>query len=217
MRLLKILATTATLLATSFPVAASAQSQSAADLSVSIVGSPDPVVRGRTITWTIIVRNLGPGEATGVRLAAEYGSDGSPFSATTTQGSCALGGGFVDFSMGSISPGGQATATVSIQAFGGDGGFLGPTVSSTTNDPNKGNNSATGRVEIIPGPPSSELGGTFCPPSGGVATGGGGTADESQPGLPAFGLLAVAVLVAAAVLRSVVEPRDGRLLAPRMH
>jgi len=201
MRLLKTLATTATLLATSFPVAASAQSQSAADLSVSIVGSPDPVVRSRTITWTITVRNLGPGQATGVMLAASYGSDGAPYSATTTQGSCALTQDAVDFSLGSISPGGEATATVGIQAFGGDGGALHARVSSTTNDPSMGNNEALGRVEITNGPPSGELGGTFCPPSGGVATGGGGTADGSQAGLATFRFLAMAVLGAVAVLR----------------
>ena len=200
MRLLKTLATTATLLATCFPVAASAQSQSAADLSVSMVGSPDPVVRGGTITWTITVRNLGPGQATGVTLAAFYGSDGVPVSATTTQGACTVSGESVDFSLGSIGPGGEATATAVMQAFGGDGGFLGVTASSTTNDPSEGNNSASRRVEILPGPPASELGGTFCPPIGGVATGGGGTADGSQSALP-FGLLAMAGLVAMAVLR----------------
>ena len=199
MRLMKTLATATAILATSLPAPASAQT-TAADLSVSIVGSPDPVVRGRTITWTITVRNLGPGEAAGVMLEAPYGSDGGPLSATTTQGSCALADGSVDFSLGSISPGGEATATVLMLAFGGDSGALGATASSTTNDPRMSNNDATGRVEIIPGSPSGRVAGTFCPPIGGVATGGGGTAAGSQAALP-FGLLAMAVLVAVAVLR----------------
>jgi len=198
MRLLKTLAMAAAFLVTSFPAPASAQST--ADLSVSIVGHPDPVVRGRPITWTITVRNLGPEQATGVLLQAFYGSDGSPFSATTTQGTCAFGGGSVDFSMGSIAPGGEATATVDIQAFGGDGGFLGVEVSSAANDPNRGNNTATGRVEIIPGSPSDELSGILCPPSGGVATGGGGTAADSPTPLASFGLLATAGLMAAVIL-----------------
>ncbi len=199
MRLLKTLATAAAILAMSFPAPASAQST--ADLSVSLVGAPDPVVRGKTITWTITVKNLGPGEATGVMLAAAYGSDGAPVSATTTQGACTLTGESVDFSLGKIGRGGEATATVTMQAFGGDGGFLGVEASSTTDDPSLRNNSAVGRIEIIPGPPTNELGGSFCPPSGGVATGGGGTSAGSQAALATFGLLAMAGLVAAAVLR----------------
>ena len=199
MRLLKTLAMAAAFLVTSFPAPASAQST--ADLSVSIVGHPDPVVRGRPITWTITVRNLGPEQATGVLLQAFYGSDGVPFSATTTQGTCAPGGGSVDFSMGSIAPGGEATATVHIQAFGGDGGSLGVEVSSSANDPNRGNNTARGSVEITPGSSSvDQLSGILCPPSGGVATGGGGTAARSQAPLASFGLLAMAGLMAAVVL-----------------
>ncbi|MGH2791001.1 MAG: DUF11 domain-containing protein [Actinomycetota bacterium] len=199
MRLLKTLVTAAAILATSFPAPASAQST--ADLSVSLVGVPDPVVRGKTITWTITVRNLGPGQATGVLLVAAYGSDGSPVSATTTQGACTLTGDSVDFSLGSISSGGEATATVAMQAFGGDGGFLFVEASSTTSDPSRGNNRASGSIGITPGPPSDQLGGTFCPPSGGVATGGGGTIADAQAALDPFGLLALAGLVAAAVLR----------------
>lgn len=199
MRVLKALAAAAALLAMSLPGVASAQTT--VDLSVSIVGRPDPVVSGRAVTWTITVRNLGPGQATGVLLEAVYGSDAFPVSATTTQGTCAPAAGSIDFSLGTISPGGEATATLVMQAFFGDGGFLEVTASSTTNDPNLRDNNASGRVGVISGSNQpNELGGTFCPPSGGVATGGGGTAAGSQPWFPTFALLAAALL-AAAVMR----------------
>jgi uncharacterized repeat protein (TIGR01451 family) len=200
MRLLKTLALAAAIIATSISGAASAQST--ADLSVSVVGSPDPVARNDPVTWTISVRNLGPGQATGVRLQASYGSDSSPVSATTTQGTCShTTGGIVDFSMGTISPGGVVTATAVMQSFGGDGDALRVTASSTTNDPNMKNNSAVGRVDIFGESPFRELSGTFCPPSGGVATGGGGTAADSQAWLATFGLLTLAGLAVAAVKR----------------
>jgi len=201
MRLLKTLTMVATILATSFPVPASAQS--AADLSLSIAGHPDPVVNSQTVTWTITVRNLGPDQATGVLLEASYGSDAFPVSATSTQGTCAPSGGegIVDFTLGKINPGGEVTATLVMQAFVGDGGLISLRASSNSSDPNLSNNSAEGRVEVLPGPRTDELGGTFCPPSGGVATGGGGTAAGATGGLAAFALLAMAGLLAAAILR----------------
>ena len=86
MRLLKALAVAAVIIATSIPGMASGAWK--ADLSVSVVGSPNPVVGSKDITWTINVTNLGPGQATGVQLEVFYGSDASALSATTTQGTC---------------------------------------------------------------------------------------------------------------------------------
>jgi uncharacterized repeat protein (TIGR01451 family) len=200
MRLLKKLALAAVLLATFVPGAASAQAT--ADLSVSIVGSPDPVRRNAALTWTITVRNLGPAQASGVQLETPIGSDSQPVSATTTQGTCARSadGLSLDFSLGSIAPGEEVTATVVYQAFGGDSDFLGVTVSSTTEDPNPRNNSAEGTVSIAGTAPLRDLSGTFCPPIGGVATGGGGTTAHSQVGLTTALLLTVGLLASTAIL-----------------
>jgi uncharacterized repeat protein (TIGR01451 family) len=199
MRLVKPLTFAAALLAISVPSAASAQST--ADLSVSIVGSPDPVRTNASLTWTITVTNLGPAQASGVQLVFPLGSDGQPFSATTTQGTCAPNSdrGSFDFSLGSIAPGGQVTATVVVQVFGGDSHFQGVSAASTTEDPNQRNNSARGSVSIGGTAPFRELSGVFCPPIGGVATGGGGTADGSQAWLMTV-LLAVGLLASATLL-----------------
>jgi uncharacterized repeat protein (TIGR01451 family) len=203
MRLLKKLALAGVFLAASIPGAASAQST--ADLSVSIVGRPDPVRNGETVTWTITVTNLGPAQASGAQLVASYGSDSQPLSATTTQGACAPNpdGGSIDFSLGSIAPGAQVTATVVSQVFGGDGDSLPVEASSITEDPRLGNNSATGSVSVVGGSQFRERelsGGTFCPPIGGVATGGGGTAAHSQAWLTTVLLSAVGLLASAAIL-----------------
>ena len=49
-------------------LAAPAAAQASADLTVSKVDSPDPVVVGKRLTYTITVTNLGPDTATGVAL-----------------------------------------------------------------------------------------------------------------------------------------------------
>ena len=194
MRLLRVLAVGATILAISLP--ATALAQATADLSVSLSGR----VRGETVTWTINVENLGPGEATNVSLEAFWGSDAVGLSATTTQGTCRGGGGIVIFSLGTIAPGESVTATLVIQAFGGDSGNLSVFVGASERDPNERNNSARGRVRIVPGPPGGSLPfGTFCAPVGGVSTGGGGSAPRSQPWLATVGLMAMAGLITAAI------------------
>lgn len=197
MRLLKTLAVVTAVLAPSFTGTASAGST--ADLSVSVVGSPDPVGDNQVITWTITVRNLGPEQAAGVVLRVTYGSDAQLLSATTTQGTCSFTG-ELDFSLGSMAAGGEVIATVDMITFRDNEDVLGVEVSANTQDPNRSNNEARGMVRVVEGSESIREVGTFCPPVGGVATGGGGTAG-SQPPLATWGLLAMAGLVAVAVLR----------------
>jgi uncharacterized repeat protein (TIGR01451 family) len=200
MGLMKAVAVAAGILALSLPGPASAQAT--ADLTVRVVGSPDPVRQNGVITFTITVTNLGPAQATNVALEASYGSDAQAVSATTTQGTCTPAGGFVDFSLGSIAPGGQVTTTVDVQTFRGDGDTLTGEVSSSSDDPNQFNDTASGSVSVEGKSPFRELSGSFCPPIGGVATGGGGTADRSEGWLTTFGMFAFASLVTAGVLRA---------------
>jgi hypothetical protein len=164
------------------------------------------------VTWTINVKNLGPGEATGVEMSAFFGSDALPLSAEASQGTCSapppIGGGFglVSFSIGSIASGETFTATIVAQVFGGDGSQISVTVSSSSKDPVTGNNETDEEVDIIPGPrPTPSPLGTFCAPVGGIATGGGGTARVALWGL------ASVVLLAAAGLLSVAAQRGRRL------
>ena len=175
--------------------------RSTADLKLGLSGSPDPVPMGGIITWTITVANLGPGEATGVRLQAHYGSDTSAISATTTQGTCEhTVGGEIDYSLGTIPAGATVTTTAVMKTWGGDGEGLGARVTSTSRDPVTSNNEISREVEIIPGEaPIETPAGLFCPPTGGVATGGGGTAPGFPVWFPAVGLIVVAALLAGGI------------------
>src|SRR5439155_17156559 len=67
---------------------ASAQS---ADLSVSVVDSPDPVAAGGTVTYTITVRNNGPNAATNVAMTtiAPQDTGGPSIPAPPTGWTCA--------------------------------------------------------------------------------------------------------------------------------
>jgi uncharacterized repeat protein (TIGR01451 family) len=60
-----------------------------ADLSVAIVDTPDPVVVGNQLTWTVKITNSGIVTATGVTLTDQLQTTGYNFiGLTTSQGSC---------------------------------------------------------------------------------------------------------------------------------
>jgi Domain of unknown function DUF11 len=202
MRLTRILVTCVAILVIAL-IPAVATAGSTADLSVAITGPPNPAFAEWNITWTITVRNLGPGEATGVRLNVHHGSDSEPVSVISTQGTCRSPfGGEIDFTLGNIASGGTVTVTVVMQNFTvGTNDDFSAVVSSTSRDPVAKNNSAAGHVRVIEGPPPpSQPPGPFCAPRGGVSTGGGGTAGSSSAAGPAtIALLALAGLIAVAV------------------
>jgi uncharacterized repeat protein (TIGR01451 family) len=129
-----------------------------ADLKVTVTGSPHPVVIYWNITYKIVVRNLGPSTATGVKLSDTYGSDASYVSVWISQGSCPnTGGGQVKCQIGTLAAGRVVYATVVLKNWGGDGGYNWVEVTSTTKDPVIANNKVFTKIKIIDGPP---------PPSG---------------------------------------------------
>ncbi|MGE5306457.1 MAG: CARDB domain-containing protein [Alphaproteobacteria bacterium] len=81
------------------------------DLSVTQVDLPDPVRAGDNLTYTIIVRNSGPNDATGVQLTDTLASSLIVVSATPTSGSCALGAPII-CDLGNLASGGSITVTV---------------------------------------------------------------------------------------------------------
>jgi uncharacterized repeat protein (TIGR01451 family) len=58
------------------------------DLAVSLSASPEPVLAGNELTYTVVVDNLGPAEATGVELSDLLPPDVSFSSVTASQGRC---------------------------------------------------------------------------------------------------------------------------------
>jgi len=89
-----------------------------ADLSISKTDSPDPVVQGNNLTYTITVTNDGPLAATNVvvtdNLPAK--SDIDFVSATSPAGSCDMTGNTVTCNLGTLANGATATVTIVVKA-----------------------------------------------------------------------------------------------------
>jgi uncharacterized repeat protein (TIGR01451 family) len=147
--------------------AATTVGQPGADLTIAKSGSPDPVVRGTDLTFTITVVNNGPGDAVTVQLF-----DSLPIE-TTFQSISSPGGwtcstpavganGDVSCSIASLAPGSYVfTLVVNVNASTTVGSFISNTavVSSPTEDPNPENESASSLTEVTH-PPAATLSAT---------------------------------------------------------
>ena len=118
----------------------------AQDLVLNHQDSPDPGPAGGVFVYTMTIDNLGGATSTGVTLADTLPTNARFQSVTTTQGSCpttpAVGAdGALNCALGSIA--GNASATVTLRVILPTAGTYtnNATVSSTTTDPNPGNNS----------------------------------------------------------------------------
>ncbi len=81
-----------------------------ADMEVTKSDSPDPVVSGAVLTYTIMVKNNGPGTGLSAKLTDKLSGDF--VSATATQGSCSIQGKTVTCSLGDVASGDTVTATI---------------------------------------------------------------------------------------------------------
>ena len=127
---------------------ATVRSPSDADLSVVKIASPDPVYTGHDVGYTVVVRNLGPGTATGISLSDTLPTDVTLVSSGASQGSCSVTSP-VTCSLGDLVPG--ATATVSVVVTTSAPGTLQNTasVSSTSTDPDLTNNTASAGPTVV--------------------------------------------------------------------
>ena len=103
-----------------------------ADLVATVTSSPNPVLLGGIITYTITIGNNGPDAAEQVSLPASVG-------ATTTQGSCA--GGYC--LLGTLNSGATATVTMTDTGDTTPSKFFTVQVDSLTADTNAANNTAS--------------------------------------------------------------------------
>ena len=139
------------------PAYASVQSQLAstlhdllgADLSVSMDVAPHSTTVGGTVTLTTDVKNLGPGDASGVTLDEPLPSGLRAVSATSTAGTCDTS---VRCTIGALPTG--AKATVTVVATGTQPGTFSPTASASGSepDPSAGNDVATSDVTVEAAP-----------------------------------------------------------------
>jgi len=115
-----------------------------ADVSVTQTDSPDPVVSGSNVSYTVTTSNAGPNRATGVTLSDTLPTKMKFVSATPSQGSCGNLGGVVTCSLGSINHGAIATTTIVLQVQGPPGiRTNSASVNATESDPNLANNNSS--------------------------------------------------------------------------
>ena len=119
------------------------RSAASADLAVTKTDSPDPVSRGGTLTYSIVVSNQGPDSATAVQLTDPLPRSVRFVSVATTAGSCSQADDIVTCSLGDIANGGSVTVTITVTARRTGTATNTAQVSSTSPDPNPANNTDT--------------------------------------------------------------------------
>jgi uncharacterized repeat protein (TIGR01451 family) len=133
-----------------------ADMRSAADLTVTQTDSPDPVPLRGQLTYTVTVRNLGPGHAGQVTLTDQLPAQAVFQSATPAQGTCTRQGqgsrdGVLTCQLGPINA--FASVTVVIVVSPSTGGVTltnVATVQSNVPDPNGTNNTAAETTTVPP-------------------------------------------------------------------
>jgi uncharacterized repeat protein (TIGR01451 family) len=129
-----------------------------ADVSVTKTDSPDPVVVGNNITYTITVTNNGPSDAQSLSLSDAVPANTTLVSITTPAGWTrtdavpAGGTGTLTFTRPTLAASASSMFTVVVNVTAGtaNGTTITNTanVSSTTADPTPGNNSATATTQV---------------------------------------------------------------------
>jgi len=116
-----------------------------ADLSITGSASPTPVATGDNITYTLIISNAGPNDASSSLVVNPAPVGTSILAATASQGACSTTPGGASCSLGTVPKGGTATISVTAEVFqsGGSNVIDSPNVSSATFDPNLSNNTTT--------------------------------------------------------------------------
>jgi uncharacterized repeat protein (TIGR01451 family) len=123
-----------------------------ADLSITLTDAPDPVTAGNQLTYTAIVTNAGPSDATAVVVNLPTPAGTSFVTGTVTGGgSCAAG---ISCTIGgSMAPGSSRTLTITVLVAPSvlDGTVINAaaTVTAGSPDPNGGNNSASTTTNVI--------------------------------------------------------------------
>jgi uncharacterized repeat protein (TIGR01451 family) len=124
---------------------APAKARPGADLAVALTDAPDPVGVGKTVTYTITVKNAGPGRATGVAVTAVLPTGLELESASNP---CASVGSSVVCKLGTIRK--RSKSMVRVIAKATTPGSLSPSakVTAKTADPHRRNNSASQTTKI---------------------------------------------------------------------
>jgi uncharacterized repeat protein (TIGR01451 family) len=113
------------------------------DVGITKIGSPEPVLSGATLTYTLTVTNNGPQTGTGVTVVDTLPTQVTYVSSSTTLGSCTQAAGVVTCTLGTMASLGTATITIVTTAVTPSLALNTAVVNSTTPDPALANNTAT--------------------------------------------------------------------------
>jgi uncharacterized repeat protein (TIGR01451 family) len=128
--------------------------QTQADLAVTKTDSPDPVIAGNNLTYTINFSNAGPSDAQTVTVSDSVPANTSLVSAVVTTGTgwAVSTAGPILFSKATVVAGESAvfTIVVKVNANTANGTVISntATTATTTTDPNSGNNSSTATTTV---------------------------------------------------------------------
>ena len=114
----------------------------AADLVLSLTGSPNSVQFGSNLTYTLVVTNAGEVSAENAKLSNTLLSGTGVISINTTRGACS-GNRFINCDFGTLDPGASATVTLVVRPPAIATMVDTATASTTTPDGNTQNNTAT--------------------------------------------------------------------------
>jgi uncharacterized repeat protein (TIGR01451 family) len=137
--------------------------RASADLQLTQTG-PVSVAAGGSLGYTITVKNAGPDAAAAVALSDTLPPGLTGASATTTAGSCAIATGQLSCLLGAIANGGTVTVTVAATLSAGTTATSisnTASVTSSTDDPNAANNSATVVTSVTQSPVCTAVGSVY--------------------------------------------------------
>lgn len=122
-----------------------------ADLGIDKSDDVDPVIAGNLLTYTMVVTNHGPSNATGVTVSDPLPASVTFLSATTSAGSVAVTNGTLSANIGNLAVGATATITVQVRVKSNTTSAFSNTGTVTGNEPDTvpGNNSDTEPTSVI--------------------------------------------------------------------
>jgi uncharacterized repeat protein (TIGR01451 family) len=120
------------------------------DVALLMTDSPDPVLAGANLTYTLTVTNIGSNSATGVVISNTLPVGVVFSSAVSSQGTCTQAAGIVTCNLGAIGGSGSATVTIVVVPIAGTGSVTNKaTVYRGEADPNPSNNSAVVVTAVV--------------------------------------------------------------------